>query len=234
VQDEIDDATLKGDVKITTTITRFLKYENPLIYALRGHRYVAEAICTGQTCGLLPSISKADEMLASTNCTPSQLWSNLQSQFNSTVTSNFNLPDVVLVDIQRPLHKSIKATLGIKRKASEDAGRSCADWDQDQVSMEGVSYGPDGALSDNRNVGLWLKTVPEVVERVKKKHRLDDLQSTCYYFMVDRLILSLHRLPATAKTRALHQQKFLYMGGAGGTGKSLRLSWNASNDWNVG
>jgi hypothetical protein len=105
----------------------------------------------------------------------------------------------------------------VKRNVNVVAGRSCADWGWDSLGGEGVLDTFDKSLIHHRNKS-WLKTILEVVERVKNKYWLDEVQSTCYYFMVDRLIISLRRLPETPETCRMNQRKFLYLGGAGGTG----------------
>jgi hypothetical protein len=130
-QSDVDDGA-EENATITTTIKRYLKYDNPFLYSLmRAHRYVVEAIYTGQTCGILPSISTVDQLLAPSNFTPVELRINLRRQSRETITpSHFNLPHVVSVDTQKLLSESIKTRLTTKRQvASTTALRSCADWD---------------------------------------------------------------------------------------------------------
>jgi hypothetical protein len=221
VEDDIDDPGV-GETIITTTIKQYLTYHNPFLYTkMRAHRYVVEAIYTGQTCGLLPSVSDVNEMLTFSDHTPAELRSNLRSQFGRPIRPpHFNLPKAVSSATQKQLFESIKSRLTTKRQASSTGNRSCADWDNLVPRRTDSPIIESNEMTDNHTDKSWLKRVLDMVEQVKKKHGLDEAQSTCYYFMIDRLILSLHRLPETNESRRLYAQKFLYMGGAGGTGKS--------------
>jgi hypothetical protein len=68
----INDGQDPSNAFFTTTIKRFLKYDNPFLYASRDHRYVIDAVCTGQLYGILPSVVQSDNLLSSSNLTLSR------------------------------------------------------------------------------------------------------------------------------------------------------------------
>lgn len=205
------------DPGITATVKRYLKYDNPFLYSTNVHRYVIQAICTGQVCGLLPSVSRADHILAATNLTPTQMRSIIQNRVDIRLPTHFHLPNVVSIQAQSQLQESIKQQVTFKRRLVNPSN-SCANWNAPS-RVNPTDNSPDTYFIRDANQ-TWLSKVLKVVADVESEFQLDCLQSSCYRFMVHRLILSLNRLPDSVENLAISKDKFLYMGGAGGTGKS--------------
>jgi hypothetical protein len=225
----MNDGQDDGSLLVTTTIKRFLKYDNPFIYASRDHRYVVEAICTGQLCGVLPSVIHSDRLLSSSNLTPGQLQLNLHANYQTgTMDIEFEAPVSVSVDQQLQMRDTIQCQMETKRRAN--AGITANGFDDqperflyDETGMDCDDPSRDGdanASEQHRYRGSWLRKAIDIIESVRQKYGLDETQSQCFHFMTDRLLHDFHRLPETQESHALTDCRFLYMGGEGGTGIS--------------
>jgi hypothetical protein len=219
---------------VTTTVKRFLKYDNPFLYASRDHRYVIDAICTGQLYGMLPSVVQSDDLLSSSNLTLSQIHSNIRTHVpSSTAPLEFQTPVPVSILEQAQLHDAIESQTQNKRAqnhgASQEGGfddhpdhpPSDTDWVSDHDPSRNGSDGNGNEDGNNvRRRRSWLRDAIETIEKVRQEYGLDERQSDCYHFMTDRLLFAFHGLGDTQDSRLLTDQCFLYMGGEGGTGKS--------------
>jgi len=207
-----DDGQHFGQYDVTTTIKRFLKYENPFVSSLTTHRYVFGAITTAQVCEILPSRFQMDELLSTLDQTPSDLTEALRQQAAKARSSNiFDRPEMMSVEQQQHLRDNIKTQLEIQRKKLQSGSFPT------EPIVRSHNIGPS---NDDLDSNAQLRHVIRMMDNIHKEFDLKERQSLCYYFMAHRLLLAKELLPVDSRIQAIKNRRLMYMGGAGGTGKS--------------
>jgi hypothetical protein len=215
VDDTGDDALQFGQYDVTTTIKKFLKYENPFLSSLTTHRYVFGALTTAQICEILPSRFESDQLLSTLDLTPRDLTDSLRQQAAIGQSSNiFDYPKTMSIVQQQQLRDYIKTQLEIQRKKSQLVYSTT---NPIMPSSHNILRTFDDDMS---NANGQLRYNVHIVEEVCKEFGLEEKQSLCYYFMAHRLLLAKELLPTNAKIEMIKNRRMMYMGGAGGTGKS--------------
>jgi len=199
-----------GYDNVTTTIKGFLKYENPFLSSLSTHRYIFDAFTTGQVCQVLPSRFELNQLLSGFDVTPNQMKAALlQQTCQSPPNNNFNYPMVMSIQEQINLRNTIRSEI---ERSRQKLKHLCEGSDENR---------PAGHIRFHGNENdSHLRNAILIIENVQKEFDLEEKQSRCFYFMAHRLLLTKELLPSLPMIEVMKHHRCMYMGGAGGTGKS--------------
>lgn len=230
---------------ITTTVSAYMRYENPFIHRLNVHNYVFDALATAKKYGILLSTQDSIRIIAqalvnSDNARPSALPCQILStspsidlsvalhqsitELNRSLPIGFWIP--LSLQQQKDLKDSIKNAIQSSRNLSTTSLTPTLALHSSIVAAEPLFSSFMADSSNNRLTAVGFvhrfrirHEVNEIIMQTRKAFNLNSNQLLCFHFVVNRLALLLVGESIDSLSPG-NLNRCLYMGGAGGTGKS--------------